>query len=265
MTENSARQQFRDLHQRGSFIIPNPYDVGSARLLEAMGFAALATTSAGFAWSLGRPDMGVTRSELVNHVAAITSSIQVPLNVDAERCFADDLDGVKQTVGLLADAGASGISIEDWNPATNSIDSLSSAAARVEAAALAAHKHGVLLTARAENHIHGVTDFDDTVIRLRAYREAGADVLFAPGIATKEQIDAVVAIGLPINIMLTATPLSIPELSDLGVRRVSVGGSLATFAHGALVAAAQQLLDVGRFSPTNRRTADDLMRRAFRH
>ncbi len=122
MTNAAVRDQFTSLHREGSFIIANPYDVGSARLLEAMGFAALATTSAGFAWSLGRPDMGVTRNELVAHVSALSAAINIPLNVDAERCFAEDVDGVVETINLLAEAGASGISIEDWNPAANSID-----------------------------------------------------------------------------------------------------------------------------------------------
>jgi 2-methylisocitrate lyase-like PEP mutase family enzyme len=264
MTNAAIRDHFTSLHQDGSFIIANPYDVGSARLLEAMGFAALATTGAGFAWSLGRPDMGVTRDELVAHVSALSAAINIPLNVDAERCFAEDVDGVVETINLLADAGASGISIEDWNPAANSIDLLPVSAARVEAAAKAAHRHGILLTARCENHLQGVTDFADTLNRLRAYKEAGADVLFAPGIATNEQIEQVVALGLPVNVILLATPLSATELGELGVRRVSVGGSLARFAQGAMVAAAQQLLDNGRYDTGNARTPDALMAKAFR-
>jgi 2-methylisocitrate lyase-like PEP mutase family enzyme len=264
MTSSTVKAQFTTLHESGSFIIPNPYDVGSARLLEAMGFAALATTSAGFAWSLGRPDMGVTLDELVTHVGAITRAVNIPLNVDAERCFADDIAGVAETISMLANAGASGISIEDWNPATNSIDPIAVATARVSAAVTAAHAHGVLVTARCENHIHGLTDFDDTLARLRAYQSAGADVLFAPGIATNEQIDAVVALGLPVNVILLATPLSATELGARGVRRISVGGSLARFAQGAMVAAAQQLLDNGRYDATNVRTPDALMEKAFR-
>jgi 2-methylisocitrate lyase-like PEP mutase family enzyme len=264
MTIDLIRNQFKALHNVGSFIIPNPYDVGSARLLEAMGFSALATTSAGFAWSLGKPDMGVTRDELVAHVGAISSAVSLPLNVDAERCFADNVDGVIETIDLLASAGASGISIEDWNPSTNSIDSVADAVARVAAAAEAAQRHGVLLTARCENHIHGVTDFADTLDRLRAYRDAGADVLFAPGIATPEQIEQVVALGLPVNVILVTTALTAGELGSLGVRRVSVGGSLARFAQGAMVAAAQQLLDNGRYDGANPRTPDALMARAFR-
>jgi 2-methylisocitrate lyase-like PEP mutase family enzyme len=264
MTIATAREQFRTLHQSGSFIIPNPHDVGSACLFEAMGFSAIATTSAGFAWSLGRPDMGVTRDELVAHVRAITSVVQIPLNVDAERCFADDPAGVGDTINMLADAGASGISIEDWNPATNAIDSVDIAVARVAAAAEAAHQHGITLTARCENHLHGVTDFDDTMNRMRAYNDAGADVLFAPGIATNEQIEAMVSIGAPVNVILAVTKLSTNELGELGVRRISIGGALAAFGYGAMVTAAQQLLDNGRFESTNIRTPADLMQKAFR-
>jgi 2-methylisocitrate lyase-like PEP mutase family enzyme len=259
----TARQNFRSLHDTGTFIIPNPFDVGSACLLEGMGFAALATTSAGFAWSLGRPDGGVSRDELVAHVAAISSAVRIPLNVDAERCFADDTSGVVETINLLAEAGAAGISIEDWNPNSNSLDTLATAAARVEAAAAAAHRHDVLLTARCENHFRGITDFEDTLTRLRAYKNAGADVLFAPGIATSEAIEQVVAIGLPVNLILTPA-LSIPDLSALGVRRVSVGGSLAQFAYGGLVHSAQQLLDNGRFDASNSRIPGELMQQAFR-
>jgi 2-methylisocitrate lyase-like PEP mutase family enzyme len=261
---SSTTDQFRALHDSGSFIVPNPYDVGSARLLEAMGFSALATTSAGFAWSLGKPDMGVTRDELVAHVAAITAAVAIPLNVDAERCFADDTAGVTTTINLLADAGAAGISIEDWNPATNAIDNITTATARVAAAVGAAQARGVFLTARSENHLHGVTDFDDTLNRLRAYRDAGADALFAPGTATVEQITAIVELGLPVNVVITTTPHSIPELAAMGVRRMSVGGALARFAQGAMVNAAQQLLDTGKFDATNFRTPDALMAKAFR-
>lgn len=261
---STPSDRFRNLHKSGSFVIPNPYDVGSARLLEAMGFSALATTSAGFAWSLGKPDMGVTREELITHVRAITAAVEIPLNVDAERCFADDLGGVSETIELLAEAGAAGISIEDWNPASNAIDDCATATSRVAAAVEAAHRRGVFITARCENHLHGVTDFDDTINRLRAYRDAGADALFAPGTATPEQITAIVELGLPVNVVITTTPFSIPELAALGVRRMSVGGALARFAQGAVVGAAQQLLDAGRFDATNARTTDALMARAFR-
>ena len=165
------RARFRALHRRdGIFVMPNPWDVGSAKLLASMGFEALATTSAGLAWSLGKLDMQVTRDELVAHVAAVAAATPLPLNVDSERCFPDEPGGVAETVRLLADAGAAGCSIEDFDPATGEIESLDVAAERV---AIAAGAAPLVLTARAENHLHGVDDLDDTIARLVAYRDAG--------------------------------------------------------------------------------------------
>ncbi len=256
--------RFLEMHSSGTFIIPNPYDIGSARLLEAMGFTALATTSAGFAGTLGRLDMAVSRDELVAHVAAIADAAEIPLNVDAERCFAETPEGVAETIHLLADAGAAGISIEDWNPQHNQIDPLDTATARVKAAATAARARGVVLTARAENHIHGITNLDDTLNRLRAYLDAGADVIYAPGLTTPDQIAQVVALGAPVNVLLMPSTPTVPQLTDLGVRRISTGGALAAFAQGAMVAAAQQLLDNGMYAPTNVRPPKPLTEQAFR-
>jgi 2-methylisocitrate lyase-like PEP mutase family enzyme len=185
----APNDRFHALHKSGTFVMPNPFDIGTARLLEAMGFPAIATTSAGFAATLGRLDMETSRAELVDHVRAIAGSVDVPVNVDAERCFADDPGGVRETIELLADAGAAGISIEDWNPAEDRTDDLKIAAERVQAAATAAHARGVVLTARADQHIHGSTDFADTINRLRAYIQAGADVVYAPGITTPTQLN----------------------------------------------------------------------------
>ena len=154
--------------------MPNPWDVGSAKLLASMGFEALATTSAGLAWSLGKLDMQVTRDELVAHVGRIAEATPVPLNVDSERCFPDESGGIAETVRLLADAGAAGCSIEDFDPATGEIEAVDVAAERVAIAAAAAP---LVLTARAENHLHGVDDLDDTIARLVAYRDAGADIV----------------------------------------------------------------------------------------
>jgi 2-methylisocitrate lyase-like PEP mutase family enzyme len=262
---NAARNaHFREMHASGTFIIPNPYDIGSARLLEAMGFTALATTSAGFAGTLGRLDMAITRNELVPHVAALAASVEVPLNVDAERCFAETPEGIAETIELLADAGAAGISIEDWNPERDHIDPLDVAIARVKAAATAARARGVVLTARAENHLHGVTDLADTLNRLRAYLDAGADVIYAPGLTTPDQIAQVVALGAPVNVLLMPSTPTVPQLTDLGVRRISTGGALAAFAQGAMVAAAQQLLDVGMYTAGNVRPPNPLTNQAFR-
>ena len=264
-TPNPARNaRFHEMHASGTFIIPNPYDIGSARLLECMGFTALATTSAGFAGTLGRLDMAIARDELVPHVAALAAAVEVPLNVDAERCFAETLEGIAETIDLLASAGAAGISIEDWNPERNQIDPFDMAVARVKAAASAARARGVVLTARAENHLHGVTDLADTLNRLRAYLIAGADVIYAPGLTTPDQIAQVVALGAPVNVLLMPSTPTVGELTNLGVRRISTGGALAAFAQGAMVAAAQQLLDGGMYAPTNVRPPKPLTEQAFR-
>lgn len=225
--------------------MPNPWDVGSARLLESAGFEALATTSAGLAWSLGKLDQNVTRDELVDHVAALTSATTLPLNVDSERCYPDDPGGIDRTIELLAEAGAAGCSIEDYNPETDGPDDVELAAARVAEAVAAARKHAIVLTARAENHIHGIDDFSDTIARLTAYRDAGADVVYAPGLKDLAQIARVVELGVPVNVLALSSGPSIAELASTGVRRVSTGGALAGAAYRTLVEAANELLDDG--------------------
>jgi 2-methylisocitrate lyase-like PEP mutase family enzyme len=243
------RTRFRDLHAGNRlFVMPNPWDVGSARLLESLGFEALATTSAGFAWSLGKLDEQVTRGELVAHVRALTGAISLPLNVDSERCFPDDPGGVAETVRLLADAGAAGCSIEDWNPATGSIEDVDVAAERVAEAAKAAHALGdpIVLTGRCENHLHGVDDLDDTIARLTAYRGAGADCLYAPGLTDPEEIRRVVdAVAAPVNVLALPSGPTTAELESVGVRRVSTGSSLALAAYSALMTGAKELLELG--------------------
>ena len=240
------RNRFRQLHERDMFLMPNPWDIGSARLLAWMGFPALATTSLGHAASLGKPDQGVTRDELLAHVEALASAVDLPLNVDAERCFADDPAGVAETVTLIAEAGAAGCSIEDYDPARAAIDDVDVAAERVLAAAEAAHRHGMTLTARAENHLYGIADLDDTVARLQAYRDAGADVLYAPRLTDAGDIRRVVeATDAPVNVLAMRHGPSVPELGELGVRRVSTGGPLARAAYGALKRAAEELLGPG--------------------
>lgn len=228
--------------------MPNPWDVGSARLLAGAGFEALATTSAGFAWSIGKEDQQVTRDELVDHVRALAAATDLPLNVDGERCYADDLAGVAETVGLLHDAGAAGCSIEDYDPATDTIDAIDVAAERVAAAAAAAHVDGdpMVLTARCENLLYGVDDLDDTIARLRAYRDAGADCVYAPGLSTAGQIRSVVdAVGVPVNVLAWPAGPSVPEIGAAGGRRVSTGSALASTAYGALMVGARELLDRG--------------------
>lgn len=242
------RRRFRDLHgtQADTFVLPNPWDVGSARILEAMGFVALATTSSGFAATLGRHDQHVTRDELVAHVAAISAAVDIPVNVDAENGYADDPGGVAATVERLAGAGAAGLSIEDFSPTAGAVEPLAAAIERIEVAAHACHGHGLVLTARAENHLYGAGDLDDTISRLLAYRDAGADVVYAPGLSSLDDIGRVVReVGLPVNVLALPTGPSVPELAAIGVRRVSTGGALAWAAYGALAAGARELLEDG--------------------
>lgn len=229
--------------------MPNAWDIGSARLLASLGFPAIATTSSGHAAALGRPDQHVTRDELLVHVAALVGAVEIPLSVDSERCFADDPAGVAETVRLIAGAGASGCSIEDYDPRSGSIDPLDVAVERVAAAARAAGDQGMVLTARAENHLYGLGDLDDTITRLRAYRDAGAEVLYAPGLTSAEEIRRIVeTVGAPINVLAMRRTPSVPELARLGVRRVSTGAGLARAAYGALAAAAHELQGAGTSS-----------------
>lgn len=251
MTADARRARFRDLHEAPElFVMPNPWDAGSARLLAAAGFPALATTSSGLAMVHGRLDQTVTRDELVAHVAVLAGATSLPLNVDAERCYPDDSGGVAETVRLLADAGAAGLSIEDYDPVTGRIDDLGTASARVAAAADAAHAVGepLVLTARAENHFYGIDDLDDTITRLLAYRDAGADVAYAPGLVDLEAIRRLVsAVGVPVNVVALPGCPSVPRLREAGVRRVSTGGVLARAVYGALVASAAELRDAGTY------------------
>jgi 2-methylisocitrate lyase-like PEP mutase family enzyme len=242
------RARFRHLHaDDGIFVMPNPWDAGSARLLAWSGFKALATTSAGLAWTLGKNDQQVTRDELVAHVAWLSAATDLPLSVDSERCFADDLTGVAETVRLLGEAGAAGCSIEDYDPATGRIDAVGRAAERVAAAAQAAHEgDAMVLTARAENHLYGAGDLADTIARLVAYRAAGADVLYAPGLTDPADIAAVVAaVDAPVNVLALPDAPSVAQLGELGVRRVSTGSLLASAAYGAMLAGARELLGPG--------------------
>ncbi len=259
------RTRFADLHATHDvFTMPNPWDVGSALILQSLGFPALATTSSGFAWSIGKLDQQVTRDELVAHVAALTAAIDVPLNVDGERLYADTTAGVAETVDLLAAAGASGISIEDYDPAKRAIDDVGLAVDRVAAAAEAAHGHGITLTARAEAHLYGAADLDDTIARLVAYRDAGADCVYAPGLFAIADIERVVeAVGVPVNVLALPGGPSVGELGAAGVRRVSIGGSLAKAALGALYRGARELLDTGTSTYVKEAASSKDLARAF--
>jgi 2-methylisocitrate lyase-like PEP mutase family enzyme len=267
MSADDRRARFRALHARESlFVMPNPWDAGSARLLAASGFEALATTSAGFAWSLGRHDQHVSRDELVAHVAALAGATRLPLNVDSERCYPDNPGGVAETVALLSEAGAAGFSIEDYDPASGRIDDVGLAAARVAEAAEAARglAEPLVLTGRCENHIRGVDDLDDTIGRLIAYRDAGADVLYAPGLRDIGRIAALVeAVGVPVNVLALPGGPSVAELASAGVRRVSTGSLLAGAAYGALVAGARELATAGTSDYGANGVPRDLLEDAF--
>lgn len=257
------RQRFRELHSSDLFVMPNAWDVGSARILEQLGFGALATTSSGFAASLGRPDQHVQRRELVAHVAAITSAVSVPVNVDAEQCFPDDEGGIDKAVELLAESGAGGLSIEDYEPEVGLLP-LGVATERVAQAVAAAQAYGLVVTARAENYLYGVHDLTDTIERLVAYRNAGADVVFAPGLADAAEIGRVVAeVDAPVNVLAVPGVPTVATLADLGVRRVSTGGALASVAYGALVDAAAELRDSGTTAYLEATLNTDLLRAAF--
>jgi 2-methylisocitrate lyase-like PEP mutase family enzyme len=267
MSVHDLRARFRALHERDElFVMPNPWDIGSARLLASEGFEALATTSQGFAWALGKQDQTVTRAELVAHVAELAAATSLPLNVDSERCYPDDPGGVTETVALLAAAGASGFSIEDYDPASGGMDPVDVAAQRVAEAATAAHSEAepLVLTARAENHIRGVDDLDDTIARLVAYRDAGADVVYAPGLVDLDRIATLVsAVGVPVNVLALPAGPSIGDLARVGVRRVSTGSLLTSAAYGALIAGARELRGGGTSRYAANGVPRDVAARAF--
>lgn len=245
----SAAERFLALHVPGApLLMPNPWDVGSARLLASLGFDALATTSSGFAATLGRHDGAVTREEAIGHAATIVAATDLPVSADLEECFASSPGGVEETLRLALDAGLAGCSIEDYDG--TAILDVVEAAARVQDAARVAHQgpQTLVLTARAENHIRGRDDLADTIARLQAYEAAGADVLFAPGLRTIEEISAVVeAVQRPLNILALPDMPSVAELAQAGVARISTGGALAFAALGAVVEAARELREEGTY------------------
>lgn len=257
-TQAERATRFEALHQRGrAFIIPNPWDAGSARILEGLGYEALATTSSGFALTTGRKDYGVTREAVLDHVAALTSATSLPVSADLENGFGDAPEVAAETIRLGAQAGLVGGSIEDTRREPGRpLYELEHAAERVRAAAEAAHalSFPFTLTARAENFLVGRDDLEDTIRRLQAFEEAGADVLYAPGLSTEEQIRAVVAaVDRPVNvIVLAGMQLTLEDFSRLGVRRLSVGGGLARIAYGALVREAKQMFETGTFGYAER-------------
>jgi 2-methylisocitrate lyase-like PEP mutase family enzyme len=242
-------ERFRALHAGETFVIPNPWDAGSARVLEALGFKALATTSSGFAFTLGRLDGKATLDEVVEHTARLDQATELPISVDLENGYGHDPEAAALAIRRAAEAGAVGGSIEDFDPAGRLYER-DHAAERVQAAVEAAGSLSFpfTLTARAENHIRGNPDLEDTISRLQAFERAGADVLYAPGLRTADEIRAVcVAVAKPVNV-LALPGLSLAEIAGAGARRVSVGGALTWVAARALADAATAIRDSGDFS-----------------
>jgi 2-methylisocitrate lyase-like PEP mutase family enzyme len=245
-------QRFLELHRGdGPLLMPNPWDPGSAVLLESLGFQALATTSSGFAATLGRLDGQVTRDEAIAHGAAVADAVGVPVSADLENCFADEPEDVAETVRLAAESGLAGCSVEDYSgPEGDTIYDAGLAAERVAAAVEAAHSgpRKLVLTARAENLIHGRDDLADTIARLQSYQEAGADVLFAPGARDLDTIrELVSSVDLPVNVLVLPGMPSVSELAEAGVSRISVGGAFAFAAYGAAAAAGRELMESGTY------------------
>ena len=254
-TQLEKGTEFRALHQReGAFIIPNPWDIGSARLLAHLGFEALATTSGGYACSMGQRDYTIGREAMIAHVATLASATTLPVSADLENGFADEPEIAAQTIRLAGAAGAVGGSIEDaTGRAEQPIYEHALAAERVRAAAESAHALGFpfTLTARAENYLNGRRDLGDTIKRLQAYQQAGADVLYAPGVNSKDDIAALVSsVDRPVNVLmgLKGVSLSLAELSALGVKRISVGSALARSAYSAFLRASREMREHGTFT-----------------
>jgi 2-methylisocitrate lyase-like PEP mutase family enzyme len=244
-TSSQNTEAFRALHEGDPFVIPNPWDAGSARMLEELGFKALATTSSGFAFTLGRADGDVTLDEVIAHTALLAAAVGIPVAIDLENGYGRSPSEAARAVSAAAEAGAAGGSIEDWDSEAG-LYPVEEAAERVAAAAEAARATGFVLAARAENHIRGVSDLDDTIARLQAYEAAGADVLYAPGIHG-DQIKAVCdAVSKPVNV-LAFPGMQAAEIFAAGAQRISVGGQLTWVAAAAAAGAAAAIRDSGDF------------------
>jgi len=246
------RKVFRTLHEAGCFVIPNPWNLGTARYLQGLGSKALATTSSGFAHAQGFADGAITRDMALAHFREMATATDVPVNADFENGFADDPDGVAANVKLCIDTGVAGLSIEDYTgDDADPLYLFDKAVARVRAAREAIDAAGgdVLLTGRSEGFIHGRPDMDETVRRLQAYADAGADCLYAPGIKTREQIETVVkaVAPKPVNLLMSAAGFTVEEIAAMGVRRISVGGTLARVAIHAFLKSAREIAEQGSF------------------
>src|SRR3982074_2440870 len=253
VTTADKRAAFRKMHDTGCFVLPNPYDVGSATALQHMGFKALASTSAGFAWTIGKADNRVTLDDVLQHLTALCGAVDLPVNADFEGGFAHKPEKVAANVARAASTGVAGLSIEDsTGDAANPLYERAFAIERIKGAraAIDADNSRVLLTGRCEGFLVGQADLGMVIERLQAYAEAGADCLYAPAIRTREQISAVVkaVAPKPVNLLIGASGLSVAEAAGLGVRRISVGGSLARAAWGGFMRAAREMAEKGTFS-----------------
>jgi 2-methylisocitrate lyase-like PEP mutase family enzyme len=247
------RKDFFKLHESGCFVLPNPWDTGSARLLASLGYKGLASTSAGFAWSRGRGDYGLKLAELLDHLTELSAATDLPVNADFESGFADDPAGVAENVRKCAATGVAGLSVENrTSDPKNPLYEFSLSVERIRAAraALDDDESGVLLVARCEGFLTGEADLNMTIKRLVAFAEAGADCLYAPGIRTPEQISAVVkaVAPKPVNVLVVSPDFKVAELAELGVRRVSLGGQLAAAAWGGFMRASKEILEKGTFA-----------------
>jgi 2-methylisocitrate lyase-like PEP mutase family enzyme len=256
VTLEGLAKTFLDLHCPGDPLLqPNAWDAGSARMLAALGYQAIATTSSGFAATLGRVDGQVSRDEVLAHCTQLAGAVDIPVAADLENGYAEEPERVADTVRLAADTGLAGCSIEDFTGTDKAIYDRSLATERIAAAAAAAHagpRH-LVLTARAENHLHGHDDLADTIARLQAYQAAGADVLFAPGVVRAEDVRTLVAeVDRPVNVLAMPGCPSVAELAELGVARISVGGAFAFTAYAALIEAARELQDSGTYDYLHR-------------
>jgi 2-methylisocitrate lyase-like PEP mutase family enzyme len=259
----SQAEYFRGLHHDPEILVmPNAWDAGSAKILARVGFRSVATTSSGSAAARGRLDLSLDRDTVLAHVSELAAAVDIPVSADLERCFAEEPAGVADTIRVAAHTGIAGASVEDWSG--SGIYEPALAAERV-AAAVDATAGALVITARAENHVHGVEDLDDTIGRLQSYQEAGADVVFAPGICTREQIAAVIgSVDAPVSVLVRPGMAPVAELAELGVRRVSVGGAFAFTAYGALLDAAQELQATGTYGFLDRaRRGSEAARDAF--
>jgi 2-methylisocitrate lyase-like PEP mutase family enzyme len=251
LTQREKAEAFRALHQGEPFVIPNPWDAGSAKVLAGLGFKALATTSGGFAFTLGLPDGAVTLDQMAGHITALDQATDLPVSADLENGYGPEPEDAARAITRAAEAGAVGGSIEDFDRDDGQLYELDRAAERIAAAVEAARGLDLpfTLTARAENHLRGNPDLDDTIARLRAYEEAGADVLYAPFLHTPEEIKAVCdALSKPVNVLAGPVGLTLSEIAEAGGQRISVGGWLTWTAMNAAIEAAERIIDDGDFS-----------------